>query len=624
MIAIIWGILLLLASWSANAAELAPVRVVGEAASFALAGHFSQLVGGDPAQSLDDVIRRGEFRPAERERLDGGVRWYRVRVARGAEMPREWILAFGEPDIDDVRIFVPRDGGGYSETQIGRRFPSKELPLAARRHVARITLPEGESVLYLRLASEHKIRFEDAALWRPDALMYVETREATLLGIRVGVLGLLVVGYGLFGLWVRDGAMLLYAVYVATILSRALTHTGLITVIVPQAGSQTNYLMGAIGLFGGVSAFVLMWGQILRLKVFMPTMHRIYLGMGLAMLLPLLLMNNPVFPVAARAAHSIMLAASVVSLTLAVLMIRRDPGNILLKFYLIAFLPVVSVGLTRVASFALPIVPLGLGRFLDTTANTAHIAILGLTLAYRLGRMQRDRARIREELAGKTREQERLRTFIDMVTHEFKTPLAVIDSTAQVLEFRNPAQQDTVERVAVIRRSVKRLTGLIDTCLAGERYETVEIKAERMSPAAVLREAAQRNRQPGHADLVVEVGEPDVTCEADANLLGIAVDALVDNARRYGPPGQAVEVATHSDGRSVSFIVRDRGPGVPAEDAGRIFEKFYRSSSTASIAGTGIGLHLVRTIAELHGGLVRYDARPDGGAIFTLTIPKRS
>lgn len=618
----VFAVIMLLAGSAAWAGEEDVVRIEGDAASFPLAGRFYLLADRNPALTLDDVIPRGDFRKPERERLEGGVRWYRVTVVRGVGMPSDWILAFGEPDINDVRVFVPREDGGVSETQIGRRIPSQDLALAGRRHLARISLPEGKpATLYLRLASDHKIRFEDAALWHPDALMYAEARESTLLGIRAGVLLLLVAGYTLFGLWVRDGAMLLYALYVGTILSRGLNHTGLITLVVPQAAGQTSYWMGAIGLLGGVSAFVLMWDRILGLRTAMPVMHGVYLAVGALMLVPLLLIGTPVFPLAVRASHSIMLLISVVSLVLAAAMVRRDPANILLKFYLVAFLPVVAVGFTRVAAMVLPIVPVELGRFLDVSSINAHIGILGLALAYRLGRMQQDRARIREELAGERRIQEHLRAFLDMVSHEFKTPLAVIDSAAQVLELQHSGREDTVQRLVTIRRSVKRLVGLIETCLAGERHERVEIKPAPVSPAAIVRQAAERNRLPDRPDVKVIPDETDQPGMADANLLGIALDALIDNARRYGPVDGVVEIVAHSANGRFTLAVLDRGPGVPKNDAEHIFDKYYRSPSTSSVAGTGIGLHLVKTIAELHGGTVDYAPRPGGGAIFTLTIP---
>lgn len=617
--------ILLALSWPAAASGLSPVRIEGSAPSFALDGHFSQYAGKAPPLSLEEVIREDAFTIPQQDYLAAGVRWYRVTVERAPHMPTEWILAFGEPDIDDVRVFVPRDHGGFDETRLGRQIPSIDLPLAGRRHMARITLPETPSAtLYLRLSSAHKIRFEQAALWRPDALIYPESQEIARLGIRLGMLAVLVVGYGLFGLWMRDAVMLLYALYVSTILSRALTHTGMVTLLFPAAGSGTNYFLGAVGLMGGTSAFVFMWDRILGLREAMPRIHRIYLAVGTMMVVLLLLSPiTQVWSLAAGLSQAVMLAACITSVVLAVLMMRRSTDQVLLKFYLAAFLPVVAVAATRVISLLVPAMPIALARSLDIASNSAHIAILAVALAYRLGRLETERARIRQELAGERRVQQRLRTFIDMASHEFKTPLAVIDSAAQVMKLMAAGRPELTGRTDAIRQAVKRLDGLIETCLAGERYERVGLSLAQVSPGEIVDQAAGRARLVENTAIAIDAPErglPDAVA-ADGAMLGIALDALIDNARRYGAAGQEITLSLRVCDGQVDFGVHDRGPGVPAEDADHIFEKFYRCAATASTSGTGIGLHLVKTIAELHGGAVVYAPRSGGGASFTLSIP---
>ncbi|HTH16785.1 MAG TPA: sensor histidine kinase, partial [Magnetospirillum sp.] len=469
--------------------------------------------------------------------------------------------------------------------------------------------------------SLHKIRVEEVALWRPDALMFAEAREAALFGLRFGMLLLVIVGYGLAGLWVRDVPMLLYALYVGTVLSRGITHTALVTLLFPSAGGTVNYLLGAIGLLGALSSFVFLWDRILDLRKTMPFMHRIYVAVGVLSLLSLLLTSSPLFSIVAVSSLALMLAASLTSVVLAAIMVRREPGNVLLKFYLVAFLPLIAVAAAHVAFPLLPMVPVGLGRNLDGFAVTTHIAVLGVALVYRLGRIQHAHAKVQAELLGERKVQQRLRAFVDMVTHEFKTPLAVIDSAVQVLELKTASQPELGGRLTTIRQAVKRLVGLIETCLAGQRYETTEIKLARISPAAIAEMAAERNHMQDRQAIGVATRDLPDACMADGELLGIALDTLIDNAYRYGPVDQQVEVTAESFGGWVSFAVHDRGPGVPAGEERRIFEKYYRCPSTANVAGNGIGLHLVKTIAELHGGRAAYAPRPGGGASFSLTIP---
>jgi two-component system sensor histidine kinase KdpD len=96
---------------------------------------------------------------------------------------------------------------------------------------------------------------------------------------------------------------------------------------------------------------------------------------------------------------------------------------------------------------------------------------------------------------------------------------------------------------------------------------------------------------------------------------------LVDNAVKYSPAGQVVDVrATLRNGR-VIVDVRDRGPGVSTEDQSLIFEKFGRAKTGKKLPGTGLGLFIARSIAEAHGGSLEVRGAPDGGAIFTLQLP---
>ena len=608
----------------AAAAEPPALRIEGQASSFPLDGLVSLYAGADPALTVNDVMAHGDFRLPEHDSLAPGTRWYRFTVERAPGMPADWILAFGEPDMDDVRLFVPRPHGGFAETRLGRRIPSENLETAARRHLARLTLPEGEPLtLYLRLQSPAKIRFEEAALWRPDALMFHEAREIAWIGIRLGVLAALVIGYALFGTLGRYRPMLFYALYVSTVLSRILTHTGMITLLAPAADADVNNLLGACGLAGEVATFALMWDSILDLRRTRPRMHRLYLALAaaaalagalaIARLLPL-----PLFLVARPA----MLVISVISVVLAIRAARLSPDNTLLKFYLIAFVPIIAVGAASLAVPLWPAVPIALGRSVDTIANAIPIGTLALALAYRLGRQQQERVRICQELTSERRLQQRLRAFVEMAAHEFKTPLAVIDSAAQVMAKLAPDLPKISDRADIIRASVRRLVGLIETCLTGERCASVEIKPAPVSPTAIAEQVAARNRLPEGPPVTVTAaaGLPE-TIVADDALLGIALDALIDNARRYGPIEQPIDITLEAVNGRMVFGVHDRGPGVPPAETERIFEQYYRGEGTMSVSGTGIGLYVVRTLAGLHGGEARYLPRPGGGSSFSVAVP---
>jgi signal transduction histidine kinase len=129
------------------------------------------------------------------------------------------------------------------------------------------------------------------------------------------------------------------------------------------------------------------------------------------------------------------------------------------------------------------------------------------------------------------------------------------------------------------------------------------------------------------AQLELEVVLPgkDIDLTADHDKLYMAIGNLLDNARKYTPPGGNITLKVIQRARSVRFSVSDTGPGVPPDDIPHIFDRFARSASphVQHIEGTGLGLYLVRSVAELHRGRVKVKNHSKKGATFVMIIPKR-
>ena len=111
----------------------------------------------------------------------------------------------------------------------------------------------------------------------------------------------------------------------------------------------------------------------------------------------------------------------------------------------------------------------------------------------------------------------------------------------------------------------------------------------------------------------------------DLHMVDLAIGNLMENAIRYSPPGRAVTVTAHStaDG-GLAIAVTDQGPGIPEGEQERIFQRYYRTSPTPDLPGTGLGLYLSREIAHLHGGSLTVRSQAGHGATFTLELPGSS
>jgi two-component system phosphate regulon sensor histidine kinase PhoR len=221
--------------------------------------------------------------------------------------------------------------------------------------------------------------------------------------------------------------------------------------------------------------------------------------------------------------------------------------------------------------------------------------------------------------------------FISNVSHELKTPLSIISMFGELLSMgrtRSPAQ--ATEYAEIIRRESVRLSRLIDSVLDFakiERGADVYEFADDQDVGEVVRRALDLSRhriEQANMELDVDLGEDLPLMQIDTNAMTVAVLNLVDNAVKYAVDGKRIEVRLRRADDGVELEVRDFGPGVPADERTAIFERFYRSRTVRlkPIRGSGIGLALVKHIADAHGGEVGVSPGEAGkGAVFRLWIP---
>ncbi len=230
-------------------------------------------------------------------------------------------------------------------------------------------------------------------------------------------------------------------------------------------------------------------------------------------------------------------------------------------------------------------------------------------------------------LARETEAKEQLQQFLSMVSHEFRTPLAIIDSAAQMLAMKAEkarSDQGVTQRLETIRGSVRRLLDLVDACLADERLAKgrLEMRPEPYDLEKLLTTLVdQQKATSSKHGFVVKCRNLPARLVGDRELLGLAVGNLMANAIKYWPQGGKVKVSAERDKNWVVISVRDGGMGIPPEEQDRVFQRFYRATNAQSVAGTGIGLSLVRQITTLHDGMVSVESTPGEGSTFTIWLP---
>jgi two-component system, OmpR family, phosphate regulon sensor histidine kinase PhoR len=212
------------------------------------------------------------------------------------------------------------------------------------------------------------------------------------------------------------------------------------------------------------------------------------------------------------------------------------------------------------------------------------------------------------------------------VSHELKTPLSVVRMFADMLRSgRVPSEARRLEYLDIICRESERLTSLIDNILDFSALEggkgPYRLKRGDVGKAVdrALDAFRYRSEQDG-VEIRLERSEALPPVLIDQEAIALAVINLLDNAVKYG--GQTpVELALTAKRFSIDVAVRDHGPGIPSDALRRVFERFYRGPHTPPTRGSGIGLSLVKHIAEAHGGRAWAKNAPGGGAVVGFSIP---
>jgi signal transduction histidine kinase len=200
-------------------------------------------------------------------------------------------------------------------------------------------------------------------------------------------------------------------------------------------------------------------------------------------------------------------------------------------------------------------------------------------------------------------------------SHELRSPLARLKMALAMMDEAAPEQRRELQ--AEVRTNIAELDALVEEVLLASRLDARHAQAgpPPQEPVDLLGLAAEEGARVG-----ADAGGEPVTVPGEERLLRRAVRNLVENARRYG--GQSIEVTVAREGAEAVLQVADRGPGVPEAYRERIFEPFFRLPGHAEReGGIGLGLALVRQIAEAHRGRVACAAREGGGSVFSLRLP---
>jgi signal transduction histidine kinase len=270
----------------------------------------------------------------------------------------------------------------------------------------------------------------------------------------------------------------------------------------------------------------------------------------------------------------------------------------------------------------------------DEIGEMAQATVVFRNNAIELMRSQRLLARqaalLEERLAHEQRLALMQRNFVSMASHEFRTPLTVIDGHARRLDKIKDAVKpaEIAERAGKIRSAVLRMTHLIDNLLNSSRLidggAELYLQPTDVDLTVLLQEVCQLHREMvPTAQIAERFSAAAMPIMGDAKLLFQVFSNLLANAIKYSPAGGAIEVEAEVTPDTVIVAVSDHGIGIPASDLAHLFERYHRGSNVSGIVGTGVGLYLVKMAIDLHRGRVEVESEEGKGSRFLIRLPRQ-
>ncbi|MBB1629043.1 sensor histidine kinase [Achromobacter sp. UMC71] len=630
-------------------------------------GHLERLDDASGALDVPDVAASAGW-TALPGSLSAGFTpaavWLRLPVQVDRVPPGGWMLRLSNALLDDVRVYVNHGAGWTPLGRSGEDLPRRDWPVDYRSPVIQFDPPgPGHYVILARLQSKNALatRLE---IWQRLAYDNQSRREGLLFGLYFGFYLLLICAHGAFWLVTRAPMSGLFLAYIGNCVFNEVLSLGLVQQLTGLPVGWSDRLLGVGIAFSLPVALRIAFRQ-LNLAALYPRavrwLERLFWGIALVCA-GLVVAGRYAWGV--QPIQLLALLLIVGFSTLAAYLLKRGwrPARFFALafgvFYisvLIAFLR--NLGVLPVNAFT---------EYVSTLGTMLHMLLLSLFIVGRHERQRRIRERqqanlaadlarqhshrLEQEVALRTAEMQKeierrvelegeLRTsldkerqvfaeqrdFVAMVSHEFRTPLAIITTSAQQLG-RNLAApvEKSLARCGNIRDAAVRLLALVDEYLTHDRMREprAELRLACCDVPAMLADL-ERDFAPGRIQCIYGPGEHGLEC--DASMLHIALRNLLANADRHCTDEGAVTVSVHAQDDSLHIEVANPGKRIPTEEQERLFQKYYRGQNALRHPGAGLGLYLVKAIAERLGGTVALaGAGGDEPVCFRLSLPQRA
>lgn len=547
--------------------------------------------------------------------------WVRFQMTPNrVDEPGEWFLEVSQPLLADVRLFTITQEGVATE-QYGTNMSAQQKKVLNYKNPTFVLKDQisGAQTYWLRLSSPTAMQ-TSIALYKASKLMDKHARYDFLWGMVFGTYMFVVIFFTLFWFWTRERLHLYYTLYSLINFLAAVFTSGWPLQYIDGMTSHEHITYLGLWVSLSLTTGTLMSSEFLQLEHKHPLLRawllRIAVFLSVVGVIGTLLNHYALF------IPPLQIASLLIIFCLMVLVIQRSlAGDHLARIFLIAFsLFYIGVAWRYMRNWGW-VEPNFWSDNSYQLGAFAHMLVMSTTIFSRYNKLSKEKDQAQMQLQYESKLRSDQGKFIDMVSHEFRTPLSVVQATIANLKIMHGQHQASADRIEKIDRACERMETLIQNYLNNERMmlDAHTPSMGRHNLASICRLAmddlAEEHRGRIHTDFAQS---PTLICDMD--LIRIAVLNLLDNACKYTPQNQSVLLAIHASDRFATVEVRDTGSGIPDSETERIFERHYRVGQCTS-NGSGLGLYLVKSIATGHQGKIHLLPNSPSGCIFRLELP---
>jgi len=650
---LLWPCLLLL-TWLVPpvfAAEVS-VELVADQGRQPLLGKLQRYYDASNQRSFDEIVqlaRDGKFESIDHN--DGlgyvpGTIWLRFSVERAPEVPSSWWLEVRRPALDEVDLFR-RGPDGWQRIEQGDNRPWAGREVRNRNSVFVLDLAPGVSEYFVRIhtTSSSAARL---TLWQPSAFASYAALDMVLVsGFAMAIVVIILINL-LMAAYLRERLYLIYSLNLLVFAGMMFLVEGLMHFVTMPA--EPLRVEAWVSLFHPLVMLTIgfLFREIVALWESAPTIDRVYLPSlllicGLGLLAVPLGFSDTLKPWLWK----LFLVEMAINIGLAAwLSIRGSRGA---RFYLLAFGVLLLGGVFSILGNLGWLPDPALGPVMPLIGSLLHMVLMQMTVNDRVLAAKRAYDEAREQalvaerrateglnrevaqrtqaletaLASEHRVAEQQRLFVRLISHEFRTPLAVIDASARSISMLPTLPDEAANRCGNIRQATRRLGDMLEKCVADSRLET-DLPLEREPVVVVDLIASLRGQlllEAPDREVLFHCPRPEAVVLGDPVLLQILFGNLLSNALKYSSAESVVSVDFLSENNLLRVIVSDRGCGVLATELPHVFDKFMRGRNSAPNTGLGLGLPLAKRIAELHEGSIEIESQPAKGTRVTVLLP---